>query len=664
MKTIFCCILSMLVLPIIAQKEIPVSAPLQKATVFFTGAQLHHEYTVELKPGKQEIVFQKLTDFIDPNTVQVKAKGALTILSVRTRKNYEDPKISNEEIEKLNSQKKALELKNEALQNEYNVLDLDRNLLLKNQELKGNDQGLKIAELKEAYAFMHQKLMEINTRQSAIYSELEELQKQINKIEQEILSQRSKPVINYSEIVVEVDVEKTGDAYFFVQYITPNATWKPYYDMRSDGIGKPVKLEAKANVSQTSGIEWKNIDVVLSTNDPYENAQEPAISPWYINYNNTPQKISQKTKQLPSVAYSGQKIRGEVIDASTGLSLPFAKITFPSNPTAGGVVTDFEGKFVIIVPKGETQLKASFVGYDQQQQTINSAYIKFFVKPQAVELLEVRVATKNVEASQLLTVGGVSSSWGDAEYTLSASDISANSVRGARKQKVKTFMDSDDRSRDKDYAPTVTTIVEKKDMRMEYTILSKMSIPSDGMEHKLSIASFDMNANYEYHAIPKVDPSVYLSAQVSGWEKLNLLSGESNIYFDGTFLGKSYLDASTTKDTLSFSFGKEAKMKIERIRIKEKSKQRLINNRQKFEVSWEIKLKNNGGAVIPVVIKDQFPISTNADIKVREGEVGEGKVEENTKIITWVFKNGIPASQVVTFDYSVDYQHGIRLYLE
>jgi len=199
---------------------------------------------------------------------------------------------------------------------------------------------------------------------------------------------------------------------------------------------------------------------------------------------------------------------------------------------------------------------------------------------------------------------------------------------------------------------------------MEYTILSKMSIPTDGMDHKVSIATFEMNANYRYHAIPKVDPSVYLSAQVSGWEKLNLLSGESNIYFDGTFLGKSYLDASTTKDTLSFSFGKDAKMKIERTRIKEKSKQRLINNRQKFEVSWEIKLKNNGGAIIPVVIKDQFPISSNSDIKVKEGEVGDGKVEENTKIITWIFKNGIPNAQVITFDYSVDYQNGIRLYLE
>lgn len=662
MKKIIFGILMVLSFSILSQKEVSVIAPLSKATVFFTGAQLYHEHNLELKPGKQEVVFQKLTDFVDPNTVQVKAKGALTILSVRTRKNYEDPKISNEEIERLNTQKKTLEAKNESLQNEYNVLDMDRNLLLKNQDLKGNDQGLKVAELKEAYAFMHQKLTEINTRQSTIYSELEAIQKQMNKIDQEILSQRSKPVINYSEVVVEVDVEKAGEASFFVQYITPRATWKPYYDMRSDGIGKPVRLEAKANVSQTSGIEWNNVNIVLSTNDPYENAQEPSISPWYINYNNTPQKYTQTTKKLPTVDYSGQKIRGEVIDASTGLSLPFAKITFPSNPNVGAI-TDFEGKFEVIVPKSETQIKATFVGYDQQQQSINSAYIKFFLKPQAVELMEVQVqlASKSIN-KELYSVNGVAASYADGEYALSRSDIA---TRGSRAKKGKIIVDKDGGSdQNKDYAPSVTTIVEKKDLRMEYSILSKMSIPTDGMDHKLSIASFDLNANYEYHAIPKIDPNVYLSAQVSGWEKLNLLSGESNIYFDGTFLGKSYLDASTTKDTLSFSFGKDAKMKIERTRIKEKSKQRLLNNRQKFEVSWELKLKNNGGAVIPVIIKDQFPISSNADIKVKEGEVGEGKIDENTKIITWNFKNGIPTSQVITFDYSVDYQHGIRLYLE
>ena len=41
-------------------------------------------------------------------------------------------------------------------------------------------------------------------------------------------------------------------------------------------------------------------------------------------------------------------------------------------------------------------------------------------------------------------------------------------------------------------------------------------------------------------------------AQVTDWSKLNLLEGEANIYFEGTFIGKSVLDVNTAGDTLSF----------------------------------------------------------------------------------------------------------------
>ena len=74
--------------------------------------------------------FQKLTDFIDPNTVQVKAEGNLTILSVRTRKNYEDQKISSEEVKKLNAKRNELEAKDQQLRDEYTILELDRRLLM------------------------------------------------------------------------------------------------------------------------------------------------------------------------------------------------------------------------------------------------------------------------------------------------------------------------------------------------------------------------------------------------------------------------------------------------------------------------------------------------------------------------------------------------------
>ena len=85
------------------EKEVPLPSDLKKVTVFFLGAQVEHQANTQLKKGKQEVVFTKLTDFLDPNTVQVKANGDLTILSVRTRKNFEDIRISNDKMDALNA---------------------------------------------------------------------------------------------------------------------------------------------------------------------------------------------------------------------------------------------------------------------------------------------------------------------------------------------------------------------------------------------------------------------------------------------------------------------------------------------------------------------------------------------------------------------------------
>lgn len=651
-----------------AQKEISTVAPIKKVTVFFTGAQVQHEAKIDLVSGRQDIVFQKLTDFVDPNTVQVKAQGDVTILSVRTRKNYEDLKISNEEIHALNAKKDLLYKKDQALRDEYVILEMDKNLLMQNRDLKGQDQGLKTTELKEAYLFMHTKLTEVITRETAIYAELEDLQKKMNQIEQEIISQRSKPVINYSEVVVEVDVTKSCTAGFQFNYISPNATWKAYYDMRSDGIGKPVRLEAKANVSQTTGIEWKNVDLVLSTNDPYENAQEPTLQPWIIYYNNYPQQKTQSTRSLPQMSYDGEKLRGEVIDASTGEALPFARVQFANNPNIAAV-TNFDGKFELTIPKGENYVNASFVGYNTAQLQITSTYLKFFLEPQDVVLQEVMVRGARAEASDYYIDGVYESDASGA--TITREDIArmpmrsadmAKSIPGVQTARKRKMEFKNETAAYK--SNTVATTITKKDLRVEYAIQSKMSIPSDGMDHRVSIATHELPASYEYHVIPKIDPSVYLSAQVVGWEKLNLLSGESNIYFDGTFMGKSYLDVNSTKDTLSFSFGKDSKVSVERTRVKEKSKIKTIGSRQKFDVIWEIKIKNNGGAMIPLIVKDQYPVSNQEDVKVKQGELVDGKVDEKTGIITWTFLKGISGSQTITFDYSVDSQYGIQLYLE
>jgi hypothetical protein len=643
------------------EKEVPLTSDLKKVTVFFLGAQVEHQANAQLKKGKQEVVFTKLTDFLDPNTVQVKANGDLTILSVRTRKNFEDIRISNDKIEALNAQRLTLEKKEIALRDEYEILELDKELLMRNRDLKGQDKGISMMELKEAYAFMHQKMNEITVRESAIYDELEKLTKEMNKLEQEILSQRSKPVINYSEIIVEIDVEKETDASFFFNYISPNASWKPYYDMRSDGIGKPIKLEAKALVSQKTGIEWKNVDMVLSTNDPYENSKEPVVAPWYINYNNYPQQKYQTQRNLPTVDYSGEKIQGEVIDANTGEPMPFTKVSFPSNPTIGAV-TDVDGKFSVTVPRNEKQIIASFVGYQSSTLSINAPYLKFFMVANEVELEEVVVLQdKGSYRQQTITREDIS------RLPVRSADGIASTVRKRNykaKNKAYAYADDGDGKAENKKAQYAQSNVVKKDLRMEYQIQSKMTIPTDGMDHRVQIDNFELNASYEYHTAPKIDPAVFLAAQVTGWEKLNLLSGESNIYFDGTYIGKSYIDVNSTKDTLSFSFGKDSKVIVERTKVKDKSSNKVLGSRQKYEVTWEIRMRNNGGASIPIILKDQFPISTNNDIKVRNGEFGTAKLDEKTGILVWNLNLPLGGSQNLQFGYSVDYQKGYTLYLE
>jgi hypothetical protein len=646
------------------QKEIKLASSIDKVTIFFQGAQVQHQKKTELKPGRQILVFEKLTDYMDPNSVQLKATGDLTILSVSTRKNYEDLKMSITEIEELNKRKNMLYDKDQLLRDEYAILQNDKNLLQLNSDLKGSEVGMKVSELKEAYAFIHAKMLEIVGRQTVLIKELETLQKEINKVEQEIQTRQSKPVINFTEILVEVDVANATNSTFDFNYISPRASWTPYYDLRSDGIGKPVRLEAKALVNQSTGIEWKNVDLVLSTNDPYENSKEPILQEWYLNYNNYPQPKNVVGRNIPTFNYSGQKLRGEVIDASTGEPLAFAKVIFSNNPSVGAV-TDFDGKFELIVPKGENYITASYIGYNSIQLPINAPYLKFFVQPQQVSLEEV-VITSNKESSVMI------------RQEMRKNVAQMEGVQLTKRKKL-NFLGSRERSENDAWeyrgdmagkaekleeAKNVQTVISKKELRVEYAIQTKMTIPSDGQDQRVQISSYELPANYEYHAAPKLDPSVYLVAQVSGWEKLNLLNGESNLYFDGTYIGKTYIDVNSTKDTLSFSLGKDNKIQMERTKVKENSKIKTIGTRQKVDVSWEIKLKNNGGANIPIFIKDQFPISIVEDIKVKRGEFSEGKIADKSGIITWNFMLDASQNKILKFDYSVDYQKGYVLYLE
>ena len=92
------------------------------------------------------------------------------------------------------------------------------------------------------------------------------------------------------------------------------------------------------------------------------------------------------------------RIRGFVVDASTGVALPFVNITFEG--TTVGTTSDLNGRFLLETKKPpNNRLKASYVGYETKVKIIKLGKIQrinFRLRSEHVELKEVVVKAKRL----------------------------------------------------------------------------------------------------------------------------------------------------------------------------------------------------------------------------------------------------------------------------
>ena len=210
------------------------------------------------------------------------------------------------------------------------------------------------------------------------------------------------------------------------------------------------------------------------------------------------------------------------------------------------------------------------------------------------------------------------------------------------------------------YIPPATTGADytqlnESQLNMEFNIKIPYTIPDDGKPHTVQIQNISLPANYEYYAAPKLDKEAFLLARISGWDAYNLLSGEANIFYEGTFTGKSYINTQITKDTLDISLGRDKSIVITRNRIKDFTEKKVIGSNKKETIGIEISIKNKKTIPVEIVIQDQVPVSANKDIEVELLELGNAKKNEENGFVEWKTKLEPSAMQKFIFKYSVKY---------
>ncbi len=201
-----------------------------------------------------------------------------------------------------------------------------------------------------------------------------------------------------------------------------------------------------------------------------------------------------------------------------------------------------------------------------------------------------------------------------------------------------------------DYVNTIqTTLNTEFDISLPYTVLSA-SKPT-----LVDVRNHQLKAEYNYSVAPKLDVDAFLLAKATGWEEFNLLPGEANIFFEGTFVGKTFIDPNNIKDTLSLSLGRDKRIVVKREKLKDLTSRKLIGTSQKESYSYEISVRNTKSEPIRISVEDQIPVSQNSQIEVTTIDLGAANYSATTGKMTWNWNIQPGETKRVAYKFEVKY---------
>lgn len=197
--------------------------------------------------------------------------------------------------------------------------------------------------------------------------------------------------------------------------------------------------------------------------------------------------------------------------------------------------------------------------------------------------------------------------------------------------------------------------VHQTSLNTEFEISLPYTVSSTNKPTAVDIGRHELKATYRYAAAPKLDPDAFLMAASTGWEDFDLLPGEADVFFEGTFVGKTFIDPQSVKDTLSFSLGRDKRIALKRTKIKDFDSQAIIGLNQKESHGFEINVRNNQSASITITVEDQIPVSKNNQIEVILTEAGGAKYEPATGKLVWEVTLKPNESRRLAYHFEVKY---------
>ncbi len=512
-----------------AQKPVFTTAKTNAATVYFNAAEITQTASAMLPKGSCEIVVKNIADYLNESTVQIGAPSHVTVLSVQFTNNYISEYEIDEKSPLIKKVRDSIKLVEKEIQKVNNAKEAEVKtieLLDKNQQVSGLNSGLNVAELMKMLAYYKTKRTESRNAIDVLEDRRIKLTETLSNLRNRLeINTKNEDKTSKGKLVIQVMNEIAGNVDFNINYLSNQASWSPFYDLRADNIASPINMMYKAQVVQNTGIDWKKVKLTLSSGNPNQNNQAPQLNPWFLQF------------QVP-LAYQKD-------DAEANY-----------------------GREEIVVQAAGARKEKKVLGY-------------------------------------------------------AAAPINAN-------------------------------ILENQ-LNISFDIDIPYDILSNGKAHSVALKDLKLPATYRYYAAPRVEKEAFLLAEINDYSKYNLLPGEANIIFEGLYVGKTYINPNQTSDTLNLSMGRDKKISVTREKVVDKSGTKFLSSKKEQTFTFDITIRNNKKEAVSLLLKDQYPLSSDKEVEISLIESNEAKINVETGVLSWDVNLKPNETKKIRISYKVKY---------
>ncbi|XZF60581.1 MAG: mucoidy inhibitor MuiA family protein [Gloeotrichia echinulata DVL01] len=294
--------------PEIAPSRKIVESQIVAVTVYSDKALVTRRGIVTLTGAERELVITPLPVTLETESVRVSGKGTVGVrlLGVSSDRLYTTEPVAERvaqltrQIQQLEAEKRHQQAQIDAFALQSRFIDGLREKTEEPFAQSLSRKNLSLSETLDFLNFLGSQYSEYAIASGECKSQLQELDKQLQALRTSLQKIQTPHPKESLRLIIPVEVAGEGEFQLEVSYVVNRASWTPLYDLRFTTNSDVVNLSYLAEVTQSTGEDWLDVVLTLSTAKPGLGTIPPKLQSWYINIPQPRAEYTTRTRQAPS----------------------------------------------------------------------------------------------------------------------------------------------------------------------------------------------------------------------------------------------------------------------------------------------------------------------------------------------------------------------------